>query len=204
LIGDAIVFSWKEPCANDDNTNVSLCVLDGFMTFMFSADTSNTTADVTSSIELIAVMEAISNMDTKKKSRSIQSIKYIGPPLRQAQIKSYHKADNRLAIIVTVILIPLCGIAIIFFFSKIFANDQRQAAAVARGIIQRKSVEHHELDGDEGESIDNKDAAKQVDSIPQLGSRKICATSVNRKLCVIMEESSEDLRSSSAHSSAFS
>ncbi len=171
---------------------------------MLSVDTSSTTTDVTSPIELIAVMEAISSMNMKKKNRSIQSINYIGPPLRQAQISSYHKADNRFAIIVTVVLIPLCGIAIIFFFSKIFANDQRQAAAVARGIIQRKSVEHHELDGDDGKSIDNKDSAKHVDSIQQLESRKICSTSVNRKLCVIMEESSADLRSSSAHSSAFS
>jgi hypothetical protein len=55
-----------------------------------------------------------------------------------------------------------------FLFLQIFANDQRQATAVARGIIQRKSVEHHEIDGDEGESVDNKDLAKHVVAIPQL------------------------------------
>lgn len=174
------------------------------MSFILSVDTSNITSDVTSTFELVAVMEAISNMNREKTFRSIQSINYIGPPLRHAQISSYHNAGNRLAIIVTVILIPLCGIAIIFFFSKIFANDQRQAAAVARGIIQRKSIEHHETDSDEGQCIDDQDSAENVDPIQHPGSHEVLTSTVDRKLCVIVEENSVDLRSSSAHSSAFS
>jgi len=80
---------------------------------MLSAETFNNTADVTSYIELIAVMEAISNMDMKKHLEAFRSLN-----IGQAQIKSYRKAVNRLSILITVILTPLCGIAIIFFFSK--------------------------------------------------------------------------------------
>jgi len=76
------------------------------MTFMLSAETFNNTADVTSYIELIAVMEAISNMDMKKHLEAFRSLN-----IGQAQ---------------------------------------------------------NEIDGDEGESVDNKDLAKHVVAIPQL------------------------------------
>lgn len=201
----------KGPCTDNEHTNTSLCILNGAMSFIESngVGTINDTGsekDISSNVERAAIMAAIADMGLKIPIAGIQSIQYVGPPLRNAQINSYNNTNSRLAIISTVILIPLCGIAIIFFFSKIFANDQRQAAVASRGIIQRNSLalNNEQFNDNGGEHGNAKDSLKLDELSPQIGLRRNCHSTTNRKLCVIMEEDAEDLHSSSAQSSAFS
>eukprot|EP00590_Aulacoseira_subarctica_P011093 CAMPEP_0172430772 /NCGR_PEP_ID=MMETSP1064-20121228/56003_1 /TAXON_ID=202472 /ORGANISM="Aulacoseira subarctica , Strain CCAP 1002/5" /LENGTH=381 /DNA_ID=CAMNT_0013177091 /DNA_START=136 /DNA_END=1278 /DNA_ORIENTATION=- len=187
------------PCVNELNTNTSFCTLKGAMSF----NARNTTTDDILYSERIAIIRAISDMESTFPRNGFRSIQYIGPALREPI------NTNRNSIIAIVLIFGLTlvfGVSMIFFFSKIFVPDSQKHPG-RRGAAARmaKSSNKRRVSSEDTEDIKEFSDTIQQNPIDivlddeQLthhqGGEFIRCSPVKEDLSVIMEEDS-DLASS--------